>query len=270
MGRRMPWDEVPDVDVTPAGIVLLKGVSLEEVQTSTGKLMYKAQMEILEPADRAGFSYFENFVIGTDDDPEASSVDTWKKSFGARNMKKMLSAAQVPQNDDLDVLCKSFENTQFLGRVVLTQDKDGDYAGIDRNQVRAFYKIGDGRHQPHWESQPSAGVKNAPMMPAGGGPQPQQAMPQQQAPPSYQQPPVQQAPPAPPTTGTPPPPPPGQQAPPAPPQQEQPAQQPQQGQAPQQPPPVAGQQGAMIKCQVCGQDVPMAELRAHLQSHGVA
>ncbi len=62
--------------------------------TKTNKLMYVAEVRISEPREAANRVHFENFVIGTDDDPSAERPETWTKTAG--RMKQFSDAAGVP------------------------------------------------------------------------------------------------------------------------------------------------------------------------------
>lgn len=138
-----PWDEIPDSNVFPTGMYQVSGESLTIVESSTGKKMYKAQLRIEKPETFAGGMFFENFVIGSDMDPQAENTDTWKISFGARRLKSMLKAAQMPQAGSEEEICVNFTGTMFLLAATQYTEQEGDYAGSMRNKINDFYKIGD-------------------------------------------------------------------------------------------------------------------------------
>lgn len=265
MGRQMPWDDIPDSNVFPTGTYHVQGVKLEETTTKTGKLMYSMEAVIVDhPATKAytNMHVFENFVIGSDDDPEATVGGTWAQSFGARNMKKMLASAQIAEKADMDKICAGFAGTQFLVGLMdykePATDRDGSanpYAGQERNKTTGYFKIG--QKEPEIEpKKPQAGkgavaAPQAPVAPQAA-PQPvQQAAPAQQ----FQQPaaPAPQAPaapaPAPQAAPAPAAPAPGAPAPPANP-------------APQ--PAAAG--GQTLPCNICGAQVPAAEFATHINA----
>ncbi len=147
MPRPLPWDEIPDTNVVPGGLYPLLAVSLEEVRTKeANKLMYKACVQIMdEPRvqDFSGMLIFEQFVIGSDADPEANELNTWKKSFGARLLKQMINASQIPERADMDKICANFKDHQFIGNVSYSLDQSEEYKGTPRNRVTSYYKMGE-------------------------------------------------------------------------------------------------------------------------------
>lgn len=152
MSRQMPWDQIPESNVFPTGAYHVTGVKLEERFSANGKLMYAADIAIVEHAATAMFTnmhHFENFVIGSDDDLEAQVPGTWVQSFGAKRLKQMLKAAQITEKADMEKICAGFAGVQFvLGLRWYREpelDKQGlpnQYAGQERNDVTGFYKIG--------------------------------------------------------------------------------------------------------------------------------
>lgn len=284
MGRQMPWDDIPDSNVFPTGTYHVTGVKLEERESSTGKLMYAADVQVMEHPNTAMFTnmhHFENFVIGTDDDPGAEVQGTWTQSFGAKRLKQMLKAAQVAEHADMDKICMSFPNTQFLLGLRWFREppeKNGQpnqYAGQERNDVTGFDKIG--AKEPKIEQQPGKATARpaaqaaappaqappavAPQQQAFVPPQQpqvqqfQQPVQQQMVPPpgpAVQPPPVQQ--PLPNTTAAPP----QNVAPPtttaSPPPNVAPATQ------------SAQPAGQMLPCNICGQSVPAGEYAAHMEA----
>jgi len=229
MSRIFPWDDIPDSNIVPDGIYQCQGISIEELRSQTGKLMYKAQMSVQEPVDYKGITFFEYFVIGDDDDLEAVNQDTWKKSIGARRIKSLFKAAQLPQVQDFDQIIVSFTGCMFLTMVTVQIQKDGDYKGTPQNRLSAFYKIGERSVGLQEKAKgPAAaaakGALSAPATPASSAPT---------------------APPAPPAQADS-----AAPAPPAPPVQEV------------QAAPAVG--GATLKCTICNSDVPVADFKAHV------
>ncbi len=147
MPRQLPWDEIPDTNVVPGGLYPLKAVSLEEVRTrELNKLMYKVCVQIMDDprvADFSGMLIFEQFTIGSDTDPEANELNTWKKSFGARLMKQMINASQIPERADMDKICAGFADHQFIGNVSYSLDQSEEYKGTPRNRMTSYYKMGE-------------------------------------------------------------------------------------------------------------------------------
>lgn len=142
MGRSVNFDAVPDTGVVDAGVYQVSIGSLDEKASKSGKLMYDARLEIVEPADFAGMGIFEMFVIGNDEDPDANEESTWIKSIGCRRMKQMLKAAQVPLDTDMDNVIAAAVSQQLVVSVTQETETEGDYAGRVRNRISAFYPLG--------------------------------------------------------------------------------------------------------------------------------
>ncbi len=147
MPRQLPWDEIPDTNVVPGGLYPLKAVSLEEVRTrELNKLMYKVCVQIMDDPkvqDFSGMLIFEQFTIGNDTDPDANELNTWKKSFGARLLKQMINASQIPERADMDKICANFADHQFIGNVSYSLDQSEEYKGTPRNRMTSYYKVGE-------------------------------------------------------------------------------------------------------------------------------
>jgi hypothetical protein len=237
MGRQMPWDEIPDSNVFPTGSYQVIGVKLEEVFSNNGKLMYAMDVAVVEHPRTTPYTnmhYFENFVIGSDDDPEANVSGTWVQSVGAKRMKQMLNAAQIAEKADMDKICAGFTGTQFVLGLLAYKEKEknrdgspNEYAGIERNRSTGFYKIG-AKGPGIDETKPTGGVAAVAQQPPPAPAAVAAAAPAQ----------------APPTPG--------------------PA--PATAAAAPNPAPQPAQGGQMFQCNQCGQQVPAAEFAGHLQA----
>jgi len=262
MGRQMPWDAIPDSNVFPTGNFHVTGVKLEERFSNNGKLMYSADMQILEHPNTGMYTnmhHFENFVIGSDEDLTADVPGTWQQSFGAKRLKQMLKAAQVSEHADMDKICAGFNGVQFILSLRWFREpelnKDGtpnQYAGQERNDVTGFAKIG--AKEPMIEPQKGAvgpGAKPAPVAPVAPPVSGLPVGPPAVAPPIAPPPvgvPVAGPPPTAPPTAVPPVGPPVVNVP----QTPTPAVT-----------PVAGG-GQMLPCNVCGQQVPAEQFAQHI------
>ena len=153
MGRQMPWDDIPDSNVFQTGSYQVVGVELKEIHSANGKLMYSMDVAIADHPKTAMYTnmhYFENFVVGSDEDPEATVPGTWAQSFGAKRLKQLVAAAQIAEKADMEKICASFRGTQFginlLEYKEPEKDRDGNpnqYAGQERNKLNSFWKIGE-------------------------------------------------------------------------------------------------------------------------------
>lgn len=158
----VPFDEIPDSGVLLDGTYHVAGEELTADFSSTGKKMYSARMVVAAPDDYQGMYMFENFVIGTDDDPQATQLSTWKKSIGARRLKGMLKAAGIPSSNDEAAICAGFKGVQFMIVVSQYTEKGGDYDGTIRNRIGGFYRVGE--RAPEVTGKPT-GARGATPMP---------------------------------------------------------------------------------------------------------
>lgn len=163
-------DEVPDSDVVPDGGYLVGVASMGVGETGNnaktpGCKMFSVQYSIKEPKEYKGTPLFDNFVIGNEDDPDAQRASTWKASRGAKAMKRMLTAAQVPLEGEEDQLCEGAKGqTLFLVVVCQTDTRDDSpYKGTQQNRVRGYYA--EGEREPEVTGEvavaPKGGVKAA-------------------------------------------------------------------------------------------------------------
>lgn len=232
-----PWDDIPDDNVLPEGTLHMRIDSLEDGMSGTGKRMFRAQFSVVAPIEFAGQKHFENFVTGSEENPTAILPGT----VGSRMLKKCLSAAQVPANNDIVALCNAATGAELLMNMVIFEEPDGQYKGQKRNRVSGWLRLGD-REVGLAPKQGAPGQGVAP--PTASAPSPPTAPVQPQAAPAAPQQPAAPAAPAAPA--------------PAP---AQPVEAP-----PTQVPPTP-QNGPMLKCTICQADVPVAEFGAHMQQH---
>ena len=76
-----------------------------------------------------GLTHYEQFTIGSNDDPQAREGNTWLSSFGAISLKKMCGKAGVKFAGDVEAVARELEGQKVSGRVVYTVqpkfNKDG-------------------------------------------------------------------------------------------------------------------------------------------------
>jgi hypothetical protein len=197
--------------------------------------MFKAIFECVGPVELQGMSHFENYVVGSDEQPLAIVAG----AMGTRSFKKLCKASQVPPNNDIVVLLASLENSDLLLSIVeYTETQEGQYKGTKRNRVTGYFRVGERQIG----IAPAAGQPGQTSGPAMAG-QAAMAPPPQNAPPTQPAQPMQ-APPAQPT---------------APPTQQQPA--------PMAPPDQQAQVGPMLRCTICNQDVSAMAFGMHVARH---
>ena len=146
MGRTVNWNDVPDVgQLLDQGIYVMSIEDIEEKSSQqTNKLMYSATFRVVEPEEFADMPAYDNFVIGTDDDPEAGMQETWNKSFGSRRFKQLIKMANVPQDNDIDNVIAALRDQQVVVDLQIEEDTDpqSKYHGRKQNRIRGFYQLG--------------------------------------------------------------------------------------------------------------------------------
>jgi len=157
MGRIIPVGSIPDKQTYPDNIYRVTVEKLEAVQTKDApgkhrKLMYKVTFRIIEPSGYANQYHWEQYCIGSEDDPDAEQLATWQTTMGAREFKKFLRATGLPLSDeeDEDTLPITVRGAELLllliENVEPTKNRDGTpnrYAGQVSNRVKAYYKLGE-------------------------------------------------------------------------------------------------------------------------------
>lgn len=135
----MNWDDVSDYDVKPKGIYRLKVEKFEETETSAGYLAYSAQFRIVEPDFYAGQMLFGYYTLGT----ERSPGDPDPTAIGAREMKRLAKSVDMVMVSDLEVFAANVLDMEFLGAVDVRVQTKGNYAGQPRNNITAYYRLGE-------------------------------------------------------------------------------------------------------------------------------
>lgn len=134
-----PWDDIADGNVFESGIYLFEIAEFEDTFANSGKRMPKARFKCLEPANFKNMTYFENYVVGTEEDPGSIVPGT----MGARSMKQVLSAAQVAKGNSISELMANAKGNQVLLQLNKYKEVGGEYDGTEKNKVVGMYKIGE-------------------------------------------------------------------------------------------------------------------------------
>lgn len=245
MSIPVPWGKIPDTNLFETGIYHVEGVKMEKRFAGNGKLMYSIDVKVLDHPNTVAYTnkhFFNNFVIGSDDDLEAELEGTWIQSFGAKNLKQMMNAAQMTMDPDMDKNCVSFQGCQFMIGIRKYEEpaeKNGmpnQYAGQERNDISGYFKIGT--REPRVDA-PAAKAAPAPAAPPPPGQGPVVGQPAIQAATTPVAAPPQPAGPAPAQTAPPTPAAPASGA--------------------------GGQAVATLPCNQCGEQIPTTEFAAHFQ-----
>lgn len=150
MSDRVIPEGIPELGLLPKAIVQFAIEELEETTTGTGKYNIKALLRAEEPTALAGMPLYMNFVIGTNDDPEASEPATWQQSFGSRNLNTMSLKAGVRfAGRSVSEALSELKGQKVLGNVTVQKqpetNKDGSpnqYAGNESNNITSWYSVG--------------------------------------------------------------------------------------------------------------------------------
>lgn len=134
-----PWDDIADGNVFESGIYLFEIAEFEDTFANSGKRMPKARFKCLEPANFKNMTYFENYVVGTEEDPTTIVPGT----MGARSMKQVLNAAQVAKGNSVQELMANAKGNQVLLQLNKYKEVGGEYDGVEKNKVVGMYKIGE-------------------------------------------------------------------------------------------------------------------------------
>lgn len=130
------------------------------------KVFVNMQVAVTDHPAHAGYkgiTEFHRFYIGSDSDPGAKQMSTWKTN--ATDLMKMLKKSKVamsPTTKISDAL-KAAVGAKFVGEVKVEVSKDPQYA--DKNRIRNFYAVGE--KEPGLVAVEGAGVAPAPSAFAG-------------------------------------------------------------------------------------------------------
>jgi hypothetical protein len=134
-----PWEDIADGNVFESGIYLMEISKFDDGYAGTGKRMPKAMFKCLEPAQFKNMAYFENYVVGTEEDPTSIVPGT----MGARSMKQVFVAAQVPKGNSMTEIMMNSIGNQLLLQLNKYKEVGGEYDGQDKNKVVGMFKIGE-------------------------------------------------------------------------------------------------------------------------------
>jgi hypothetical protein len=146
MSKQVPWDVIPENTgiVLPEQLYKLEIDNMEETASGGGKYMIKGTFKVLEPEAQKGLLYFENFVIGSDDDLGADDPKTWANAVGAKIWKQVIDKAGVPKTGAVDLVCSQAKGQQVLAEIgIEVEQKEGKYKGTERNRARRWYRVGE-------------------------------------------------------------------------------------------------------------------------------
>lgn len=161
--RKGALDEIPNSGTLPAGDYLCVVNEFEERRTkdtaqNPNALMYNVDYEVTEPEELAGRHHFENYRIGTKEDPEADDPKTWKKSMAARLLKLHMQRAGVETSGKtVEEAAPEFKQRK-IGLVIIEKDDDD---GTPRNRIKKAMSPGEFTPRLHGDNEGSAAVAAA-------------------------------------------------------------------------------------------------------------
>ena len=161
MAKKWPAEEVSESGVLlPDGLYTVKVVDATEEETRNGKYMIRVRTRLVTNPKNQPFNF--QFVIGTDDDPTADDLNTWRASFSASRYKSMLVAAEVPPTGDVEEELDNLKGRRF----VIDIGHHEDESGRRYNDANAFYREGSAAEAEPARRAPAAAKKSAPPAPA--------------------------------------------------------------------------------------------------------
>jgi len=167
MSDFFPWEDIHEGNVFPAGTFMFK---IEEINhenySNSGKLMPKARFTCVEPASFKGMAHFDQYVVGTDENPTEVNPGT----MGARSLKSVFKCSQTPRSDKLPELCANAVGNSLL--LQFGQPTEDDY-GL-KSKVVGYYKIGErevGELKTGKSATPATPAKSSAPMPTTAPPQ---------------------------------------------------------------------------------------------------
>jgi hypothetical protein len=142
--RSINWDEIPDSTLLPQDLYTFEVDDLTEETSKKGKLMYRAVFRVTD-GNYTGTPLYDYFSIGSDEDPTASEPSTWTNSIGARRMKRLFKATQIPMTSDIDEMVENVKQQRFVASVAQEMDdglRDPKYKGVKRNRIDGMFPLG--------------------------------------------------------------------------------------------------------------------------------
>ena len=99
MANKGLLDFTPDSSLVPRSYVVAKVEDTTVDESSKGKKRFGADCVIREPKALAGRHVYPRFIAGTENDPAAKEVETWKTGGFCRSIKQMVRAAEAESSD---------------------------------------------------------------------------------------------------------------------------------------------------------------------------
>src|SRR5216684_430513 len=147
-GMEVDWDRVPDSAGLPGGVYNVRIEALTEGTTGGGKACWIGTHKVLSHPNTKKYAGRTNrtwYVIGSDDDPMATDVETINDAMGTGMLKRMFKAAGVPLQRKLALTCKGAIGKQLSIIGQFKRDNNGvwrfnitDYIVLGKREPEVF------------------------------------------------------------------------------------------------------------------------------------
>jgi len=148
MGTKLRWhvkeERVYKDETWVEGVHHARVESIFEDHTEDGRLVFKTRLRVVGPEKYRGQSIFEDYYIGTQEDPSADSDQTWAQSVGWRRFKEFANSFDfepaVEDFEDLAIMLKGKEFLPYVEPTSFFSKKEGKQKV--KGKVVGFYKLG--------------------------------------------------------------------------------------------------------------------------------
>jgi len=131
----MPWNDINEEEDLPTGTFHAHVIHAEDGQSNTsGKRMLRVGFNVLAPEDCANLAHFENYVVGTEEQP----LNYGKDTRGGRAFKKLCVKANVPESSDVPTLLNSLRAGAEV-MIAVKYNPESDF----KNNITNYFRIGE-------------------------------------------------------------------------------------------------------------------------------
>jgi len=131
----IPWNDINEEEDLPTGTFHSQVIHAEDGQSNTtGKRMFRVGFNVLAPEDCANLAHFENYVVGTEEQPLIYGKDT----RGGRAFKKLCVKANVPESSDIPTLLASLRAGPEV-MIAVKYNPESDF----KNNITNYFRIGE-------------------------------------------------------------------------------------------------------------------------------
>ena len=140
------WLNINEEEELPTGTYRAQVIHAEDGESSTTqKRMLRAGFNVIEPAEYAGIGHFENYVVGTDEQPKHYVTDT----RGGRAFKKLCKNANVPDSNSVSAQLATLKGNEVM--IAVRHNPEADF----KNNITNYFRVGE---RPALVAQPLVGA----------------------------------------------------------------------------------------------------------------